>query len=209
MSDNITGRVYRINAPDGAFYIGSTIRTLKERLAIHRSDCKDIRRKSKVYDYFRNNGWDGVEMVLLHEGTFSCLDDLRWKEREFVQPLLQDFLCLNTKVPIETVEERRARNAAGVREKRKHLTQDDKKRVNEQAKARYAKKSKEERAAKVKAYREKNLDHIREMERIAAAKRREAGKDYRNTHPEKFKAMQKAYNEKRKAKAAANTAQPN
>lgn len=75
------GKIYMIDV-DGDIYIGSTIKTLDERLQHHQENRhKRDRPESKLYGLIeKRNGWHGVEIQLLE--NYPCRNDFMLRVRE-------------------------------------------------------------------------------------------------------------------------------
>lgn len=99
-----TGRVYKmISDSDGVseFYVGSTIVPLYMRFHLHKSIAK-TKPHIKVYKYFNEAGWQGVQLIQLAEYPDITRTELAVKEREWVQQLRPS---LNVRVPSRTRQE--------------------------------------------------------------------------------------------------------
>ena len=92
----ITGIIYAI-IDDGYFYIGSTKRSLVERLVEHIEDSKSKSKNTKFYRYINNvrGNWDDIIIITLE--TIECETDkeLRKKEEEYIHNHIKDPYCLN------------------------------------------------------------------------------------------------------------------
>lgn len=91
------GKIYRLECPDGHFYIGSTKQSLNKRLSSHKSLSKKI--ENKLYNYINNIGWDNVKIILLEEFNFINRKELLLKETNYINHFIHDTLCLNTSIP--------------------------------------------------------------------------------------------------------------
>jgi Uri superfamily endonuclease len=94
----ISGIIYAI-IDDGYFYIGSTTRSLEERLYNHIIDSKSESKKySKLYKYINEvrGGW--VDIIYIPLETIECKTEyeLKKKEYSYIQPHIGDKFCLNT-----------------------------------------------------------------------------------------------------------------
>jgi hypothetical protein len=97
------GHIYRIDFPEGYFYIGSTKGTLKDRLIAHKKDRKanNVYFKSKgltpltAFDiYIDKYGWNTPTIVSLEEFSGSK-EELVAKEFEYIRPVINDPKNLN------------------------------------------------------------------------------------------------------------------
>lgn len=106
-----TVRIYKLICNDGAFYFGSTYKSLRDRRAHHemtslREDCKT----SKVYSHIHKIGWDNVKIELVEERICGTLDERRQLEDSYIRSSLCDPLCLNKNRVIITPEEKYQRS---------------------------------------------------------------------------------------------------
>lgn len=103
------GRIYRLSG-GGRFYIGSTSLTLEERLREHKSFSTKMKSKQiPVYAHFTSLGWEGVSIELIRECDYETNRDLLKVEREELDKVRDDPLCLNKNRPYITREENRVR----------------------------------------------------------------------------------------------------
>ena len=102
MSGYKNGKIYKITCETGKVYIGSTIKTLKKRLSIHKS-----RNECCTKDFINPK----IELI----ETYPCKtkQELLWKEREWVEKSE----CVNVRLPITTPEERKEKNKEKLNEK--------------------------------------------------------------------------------------------
>ena len=73
------GLIYKICAPDGCFYIGSTIQTMYARFHGHK-DAMKHGEVGKAYDHFRACGVDKMVIALVEQ--YPCDSEADLKERE-------------------------------------------------------------------------------------------------------------------------------
>jgi hypothetical protein len=103
------GRIYRLSG-GGRFYIGSTSLTLEERLREHKSfSTKTKSKRIPVYAHFTSLGWEGVSIEVIRECEYETKRDLLKVEREELDKVRDDPLCLNKNRPYITREENRVR----------------------------------------------------------------------------------------------------
>jgi len=93
------GRVYKIECDDGYFYIGSTTKTLQQRLTRHKQNAKKYPDR-KLYSH-----WKNVTIQLIEE----CENYLQ-KEDELIRKESDNPLCLNVSMPIQTYSDRSQSN---------------------------------------------------------------------------------------------------
>jgi len=92
-----SGRIYRLQCPDGKFYIGFTTKTLKQRLAAHKSKSRETREQSrKIYKHILSIGWDNVIMELLHEIEYTDRKEILELESGIIETAFADGNCLNS-----------------------------------------------------------------------------------------------------------------
>ena len=98
--------IYRMEAPEGYYYIGSTIRhLLSRRLAKHRENARGS--NSKCYTHMNSIGWDKVTMHALETLPYTTEEARRVLENSYVVAALSDPLCLNQNRVYVSPEERR------------------------------------------------------------------------------------------------------
>ena len=92
----ISGIIYAI-IDDGYFYIGSTKRTLLERIGEHIASSKSKSKNSKFYRYINNIRGSWVDIIIITLETIECDTDkeLRKKEDEYILKNIKDPFCLN------------------------------------------------------------------------------------------------------------------
>ena len=93
----ITGIIYAI-IDDGYFYIGSTTKSVLERLGFHIIDSKKKSSKySKLYKYINEirGGWENIIYIILEEVQCENIHELKRKEYDYIKPHTSDEFCLN------------------------------------------------------------------------------------------------------------------
>jgi len=93
----ISGRIYAI-LDDEYYYIGSTTRTLEERMVSHISASKSPSHKySKLYKYINNvrGGWEDIIYITLEEVECKSEHELKKIEYYYIEQLINDNKCLN------------------------------------------------------------------------------------------------------------------
>ena len=91
----IKGIIYAI-LDDKYFYIGSTKRSILERLGEHITDSKKKNTKSKLYKYIKEvrGGWVDILYITLEE--LECTEkELYEKEYIYINKHIKDEGCLN------------------------------------------------------------------------------------------------------------------
>ena len=97
------GKVYKlVNTVDDNIYVGSTCRTLKERISGHKCDAKR-NPNCPVYVHIKNIGWNNVNIVLIENYPCNSKKELKFRERYYIELLKSE---LNTIKPIESTDER-------------------------------------------------------------------------------------------------------
>jgi Uri superfamily endonuclease len=94
----ISGTIYAI-IDDDYFYIGSTTKTLEERIQQHIKDSKTKSKKySKLYKYINNvrKGWDDIIYISLETVECNTEYELKKKEYSYIEPHINDKFLLNT-----------------------------------------------------------------------------------------------------------------
>ncbi len=94
-TDPIAGTVYRLQCPDGHFYIGSTKMLLEQRLAGHKFLSERKKTLSPLYRYIDSiGGWTGVTITTVSQGRVTH-DRLYEMEEDEIRKYLGQPLCLN------------------------------------------------------------------------------------------------------------------
>jgi hypothetical protein len=98
------GKVYRIDFPDGYFYIGSTRYKLKERLNKHKQERMKFLKAdlaagrtltSRFEIYLSKNGWNNPEINLIEEVKVENSKELKDHEMEHISKHYHDSKNLN------------------------------------------------------------------------------------------------------------------
>ena len=98
MEQNKIGKIYRLECPDGYFYIGSTIQTLKDRLLSHKYNItKNI--NTKLYNHIKQFNWTTIKITLIEEIQYKNNRELLLKESDYIEKEINNSLCLNTIIP--------------------------------------------------------------------------------------------------------------
>ena len=93
----ITGTIYAI-IDDGYFYIGSTTKTLEDRIQQHIRDSKTESKKYlKLYKYINDvrKGWNDILYIPLETIECNSLNELENIEYSYIKPHISDIFCLN------------------------------------------------------------------------------------------------------------------
>lgn len=90
------GIIYAI-IDDGYFYIGSTKRSVSERIQEHISDSSSKSKNSKLYRYVNKirNGWEDILVITLETIECETEEELCKKEEEYILQHIKDPFCLN------------------------------------------------------------------------------------------------------------------
>jgi len=91
----ITGRIYCMT-DFFMYYYGSTETELYYRKMDHINASK--RKNPPCYMYFRNIGWDKVNMILIEEDMYENINALHKREGEIIAPHHGKNYCLNIQV---------------------------------------------------------------------------------------------------------------
>lgn len=103
------GLIYRLEGGN-KFYIGSTTCTLKYRLKKHRSNSNE-RPTNNVYKHFRSIGWENAVITLIKEVQVDERRQLLEYEKDEILKVKDDENCLNSNIPILTLEEKKKRDS--------------------------------------------------------------------------------------------------
>lgn len=104
MPDYSKGRIYAIRASNtDDVYIGSTTKTLAQRLAQHRYDYREYQKgKGHYKKAFDMIGKDCHYIELLEEYSCKSVEELRAKEQKYIRETQG---CINLKLPGRTPKE--------------------------------------------------------------------------------------------------------
>jgi len=207
------GKIYKLKCKGGHYYIGSTIRTLSDRLYSHKQCAKkDI---SKVYTHLRSIGTDNVTIALVESYPCSSAKQLRKREDEYIQDALHDPFCLNDHRAYMTADETAQQQKEYYKENRSDLL------AYQQAykaehykeiltkKAEYRKQHREELCEKQKAYAAAHKEQVQAKNKIYKERNKERirkqCKQYNETHKEQVAAYKLDWQRKKAAEVASKT----
>ena len=149
-------KIYKIvDNTNGNIYIGSTIKTLSQRIAQHRSGYKRFQagksNNCKSYDIIKNGDYD---IVLLENcENIETKEQLHARERHYIDTLE----CVNKNRPGKY-------NELGEREYKKEWYEANKEDIQKQMKQ-YYEMNKEDIIAKMKEYRETNKEILNDKQK--------------------------------------------
>jgi hypothetical protein len=90
------GYIYKITCiKDNTFYIGSTTRSVLNRLSYHKQSTYS-KRSSKFYRYYDEIGWENVKIKCIDELFFENKLELYILETKYILNNIQNPNCLNT-----------------------------------------------------------------------------------------------------------------
>ena len=93
------GKIYKlVNSVNDNIYVGSTILTLAQRKAAHKTDAKRAL-KRPVCKQLNDIGWTNVDIVLIENYPCSSMEELTARERKWIDKLKP---MLNHKLPGRT-----------------------------------------------------------------------------------------------------------
>ena len=105
----IHGRIYRLfEINTNFFYIGSTSKSLRQRLQGHKGNSK-IHPERRMFEIFTHEKFcqNVIEIELLEEVIVHSIKELREVEKRYVQSEINNLNCLNESMPLQTKEERK------------------------------------------------------------------------------------------------------
>ncbi len=113
------GRIYKLDG-GGKFYIGSTTTQLSQRFKKHKCKSNENTAKSrKVYIYFKEIGWENVQITLIKEINVNNRHEVLIHETYEVKKYIDNPNCLNSILPSLTKEERKTRDSLYSKNRRK------------------------------------------------------------------------------------------
>lgn len=186
MPDYSKGKIYKIVAPDGSQYIGSTTQTLLKRFSNHKSGYilwKDGRGHFiTCYDLFVKYGIYNCEIKLVED--YPCKTRHELEDREGI--IIRESCCINKVIAGRTRKEWTNVNRDNIREQNSIWYINNKDRILELHKS-YNTKHQDKIAENKKEYYKENKIKISEREKI-----------YRIQNQEKIKETKRKYREANK-----------
>jgi len=81
------GIVYKVEVNKDDFYIGSTIKKLKERQSLHNNTLKQNVITNKLYEKCRENNITNIICILLEQKEVENKEEIRQLEQEYIKEL--------------------------------------------------------------------------------------------------------------------------
>jgi len=187
------GHIYKIicNLDNLFCYIGSTFKSLNERLEKHKNDYKNYNGTISIHKYFDKYGIDNFKIILIKTYNVIRIDENDRKHLEAYETLwiCKTINCVNKQLPFNPLKKEqqkkyREENRETIAVKKKEYREKNKETIAEKQKE-YRQKNKEILAEKNKEYREKNKETINEKR-----------KKYREKNKETIAVKKKEYREK-------------
>jgi hypothetical protein len=192
--DYNNGKIYKLIAKDGHYYIGSTSTTLSTRFSHHKHVITNGKATSN-YKYFETIPINDIRIELIENCPCDSKKELLEREEHFINLSKKDPLCLNTRSAFLSEEAKKEKNEIYYKEN-KEILQEKMKKYYEDHKEDII----EEHRFYTIANKEKVDAYHAEYRKEHAEERREYSKKYAEEHPEWKKASRKAKYEKNKAK---------
>ncbi len=147
MPDYQKAKIYKIvDANEEMVYVGSTIKTLSQRMSNHRAAYKNKRFVSS-HTIFDKYGMENCKILLLENYPCNSRDELNKREGEYINQLV----CVNKLVAGRNKKEWYEDNKEHIREYKKAYVDANKEHIQE-----YRDANKEHKKEYNKMYREKN-----------------------------------------------------
>lgn len=145
------GKIYKINCSENDLvYYGSTIRTLKYRLAGHKQDYKGyLKGKFSYMTSYEIVKYSTAVIELVEEFPCNTKKELHQRERHYIE----NNTCVNKVIPNRTHKEYREDNREEINKKNNEYMKE------------YMKKNKKEKKEYDIKYRKKNQQKIRERQK--------------------------------------------
>ena len=208
MPDYSQGKIYRL-VGGGLTYIGSTSLSLSTRKYRHKRNWKDIKagkKRSNVASFELFETGEPVEIFLIEDFPCERREQLRARERYWMEQYMGDDSCVNKRLPCS------ATLKDGVQAYHKDYYKQNNEKVRER-RMKYYESNKKKEAEYMKQYAEKNKEKIREYkrryaennkEKIAEYMRnnKEKNAEYKRKNKEKIAEYNRRYAEKNKEKIA-------
>lgn len=155
------GKIYKIVLDESdQVYVGSTTRTLAQRMANHRSRAKAGMALPPVHRFINDHGWDKAHIVLVEDWPCERKEQLDARERHWIEQIGS----LNKYIPGRTREEYYQQNRVELIGRRKEYYQQNRDEVCEQMRQYYQQNRDEVRERQLH-YREQNRERAREYAR--------------------------------------------
>ena len=215
--DYTKGKIYIIrNTQNSSTYIGSTCRTLAQRMAQHRRDMKK-HQHFKLYQAMTELGKDAFYIELLEDYPCQKVEELLRREGEKIREHQSE---LNTTISGRTSKEYRKDNFQHYQELHKEFYERNRlqlieyqkdyrnknKDILKLQKQQYCEENKEHIKEQKRHYNHNNKDKIKERDRIYKQKNSEAvkerGRQYYEKNKERINERMKQYRERNKDKIA-------
>lgn len=94
-------KIYKIVHNDMFYYGSTTLQYLSQRLSIHHGEIKKGK-TSKLYTYLKDKDWKDVTIELVELYPCNTKDELTAKETKWIEPELNNPLCLNSRCALPT-----------------------------------------------------------------------------------------------------------
>ena len=108
MPDYGKGKIYRIEVPDGHFYIGSTCVPLSQRKASHKAR-RNV--ETTPFHLYMKDKWDDAKIILIEDCPCENKEHLVRREADVIKQHKEDPLCLNSNLSATTPEHIKERDA--------------------------------------------------------------------------------------------------
>ena len=214
MTDNqyMNAKIYKIlNSSNDDVYVGSTIQSLSQRMAKHRSSIKH-KPHYRLYQHMQKFGVDTFYIELIENYPCRSKDELRAKEGEWIRRIG----TLNDKVAGRSgkdwynehreehsakCKEYRQNNLEAVKEKAKQFRLNNIDKIREYDKQRYEGR-KEGVKARVRKWKQDHEDYVKERSKEWREenrdRKREMDRQYREKNKDKLREQHKQWRERRK-----------
>jgi len=174
------GKIYKLHSYDNDLvYIGSTVRSLSQRLGGHKTNFKE-NRPTTSKQLFQQS--DNVMITLIKEVPCNSRHELEAEERKYIESVD----CVNKYIPTRTRDEWTNLNKEKIAKKKKIYNQNNKEKIKI-----YLKANKEKIAEQQRIYQQNNKEKLVEKKRIYEQANKEKmiarGKIYRQNNKEKIR----------------------
>lgn len=181
---NKIGKIYMLKCSDGYYYIGSTSKTLNDRLSAHKYSSRN--QKTKLYNHINKLGWENVSISLIEEINIRDNTDLLKKEIEHIKNNYSE-KCLNS----DNIYSKEQVKENKLLSNRKYYK--NKKNIIKEKNKEYKINNKEFIKEINKNYRDNNIDKIKEYFENNKDKINIKKKEYLEKNKEKIKIRSKLY----------------
>ena len=181
------GKVYKISCKSdpSLVYVGSTTKSLRDRLRSHRKDCRKMQINMKLYQHV-NNDWSNWKIELIEEVQYEDKKQLYEREGHYIKSIS----TLNHRIAGRDKKQWCEDNKESIQEYQKQWREDNKE---------YNKQWREDNDEYFKRYNEDNKESIQEYNKQYYEDNKESIQEYQKQWREDNKGYGKEYRQNNRA----------